>query len=333
MTAPDLTKLTLAELRSNIVRLHPEGLGYGRCPHLDELHRRAQANDALRSHAETVRKERESRNRGGADDCFTDNARSRQRESEAIESILSLLAAAPPTPSAPVTDAEIEAAIVELERSVRKVERSKTQESMREADLREDAAQKNLRALIARRVASAGAAPVDSEREAAIEAWHRKATCAPEGGYSFTVGQDEIDEAVCLMRSAPPAPAGDQDAKLRELREWAERREDDDGFTAEYRQCAGHVIAEIDRLLAAPAASAIAAAPEAPAWREKLDAAAAEFDDVFARNDKDQPQFRFSGVDEDLGTLRDFVLALREQVESHARRIEALERAAQEGSK
>lgn len=128
---------------------------------------RAQANDALRSHAETVRKERESRNRGGADDCFTDNARSRQRESEAIESILSLLAA--------------------------------------------------------------------------------------------------------------------------------------------------------------PAASAIAAAPEAPAWRERLDEA-----ERFMAN----PEAHYSdnnsihGINVDLRSLHKFCTALREQVESHARRIEALERAA-----
>ena len=93
--------------------------------------------------------------------------------------------------------------------------------------------------------------------------------------------------------------------------------------TLSTRLCPECSTSAMDRLKAK-----LAAAPEAPAWRENLDAAAAEFDEMFGNNGPEGYQDEsLDGVDEDLRTVRDFVTALREQVESHARRIEALERA------
>lgn len=187
---------------------------------------------------------------------------------------------------------------------------------------------------------------VQAEREAAIEAWCAEAVALPamepgrkpyEGGCAgYWLTASKINEAVRLMRSAP---AGDQDAKLRELRAsiaarrdtiWNFSRSPKDLIESTNKHVAtvlNSIIEDADHLLSAQAASAIAAAPEAPAWREKLDAAAAEIGDEHSY----ALSIALSDVDYDLRTVRNFVFALREQVESHASRIEALERAAQEG--
>ena len=345
-------------------------------------------------------------------DCLRAERLAFLRRAELAES---KLAQDTPTPAAPVTDAEIEAAITAL-----------TVDARREADalrVNPEASgtatekranrQVQLRALIARRVASAGAAPVDSEREAAIDQairhhWncarsHARGDTSPQcvedclkaderlralmrsappqgrgddgmrlvgldlfslrdslaadrpapvdsereaaieawrgvamqdsmdeaddyDGFTptkedvgtpdelFALRREEIDEAVRLMRSAPPAPAGDQDAKLRELRARLlstaaslpnrQMGHSDEDFDRGYVEACENWAQEIDRLLAAPAASAIAAAPEAPKrepWEERWN-------------------------DAETGS-REELLAMRDGLSSHARRIEALERA------
>lgn len=68
---------------------------------------------------------------------------------------------------------------------------------------------------------SGASAPADSQREAVIGSWRERMIRECEQGDAFsavflpTAARDLIDEAVSLMRSAPPAPV-DQDAKLRD---------------------------------------------------------------------------------------------------------------------
>jgi len=80
------------------------------------------------------------------------------------------------------------------------------------------------------------------------------------------------------------------------------------------------VLDEIDRLLAAPPASKLAEETAQEPWREKLRVATNRMVDAAGY----AASSAFSDVDYDLKDVRDFVLALREQVESQARRIEAL---------
>lgn len=233
---------------------------------------------------------------------------------------------------------------------------------------------------------SSGApAPADSQREAAIEAWRDMAmqdSMDADGNYVgftpcaegvgtpdelFALRREEIDEAVSLMRSAPPAPVapvtegeveaaislfggaaigqcdeatynGRKDALraliarrvaeargagLRDLRarlvDFCRIR--DRGYDVRSDFSPLWVLDEIDRLLAAPPASKLAEETAQEPWREKLRVATNRMVDAAGY----AASSAFSDVDYDLKDVRDFVLALREQVESQARRIEALE--------
>lgn len=164
MTATDLTKLTLAELRN---------LYYG--PTAADVYRRAQANDALRSAAQwVVTAERDMQASMESNDGLV-NAKLEQLQERCgdLREALAAASAAPPTPAAPVTDAEIEAAIDDLCEAAYDFEASGCDPEGEAVRVERDK-QHALVALIARRVASAGAAPVGSEREKvepAVEPW------------------------------------------------------------------------------------------------------------------------------------------------------------------
>lgn len=84
-----------------------------------------------------------------------------------------------------------------------------------------------------------------ADREAKIAAWRKKARLCPcEGDYLLT--DEEIDEGVALMRSAPQ----DGDAKLRELRDWACESSCDTDCGDAVRL--PPLLREIDRLLSKP---------------------------------------------------------------------------------
>lgn len=85
-----------------------------------------------------------------------------------------------------------------------------------------------------------------ADREAKIAAWRKKARRCPWEAGEYLLTDEEIDEGVALMRSAP-----DGDAKLRELRDWAcESLCDTDCGDAVRLP---PLLREIDRLAALPA--------------------------------------------------------------------------------
>lgn len=166
-------------------------------------------------------------------------------------------------------------------------------------------------------------APVtDAEVEAAIGSWRERMIRECEQGDAFSAvflpaaARDLIDEAVSLMRAFAHRVAEARGAGLRELRVWAKARCDERGTMGDFI-LSSRVLGEIDRLSAAPAASKLADEP----WREKLDRAAGGLTDERGFGDNET----VLRVNVDVLRLRDFVLPLREQVESQARRIEALE--------